>query len=197
MMSAQDAANLYDAPVASGVAAPIEANDWPSVRLEMITTAKAAAMGDPRALARMQAVAEAMGERLPPGIGTLPNFADLQAASHGDKAAIERLKQARQASPTKRSEHGQLQSFASFHPPLDKRAKRLQKMGSHMIAPVRAGGAVLTVFMTLLYAIIVPLLTVAGVLMLIVIGMLIGMNLMVLAVWLTVIHWIFTLLNGR
>jgi hypothetical protein len=33
--------------------------------------------------------------------------------------------------------------------------------------------------------------------MLIVIGMLIGMNLMLLAVWLTVIHWIFTLLNGR
>ncbi len=55
-----------------------------------------------------------------------------------------------------------MQSFASFHPPLVKRAKRLQKMGSHMIAPVRAGGWVLTVFETLLYAIIVPLLTVAG-----------------------------------
>jgi len=62
---------------------------------------------------------------------------------------------------------------------------------------LRAGGAVLTVFMTLLYAIIVPLLTVAGVLMLIVIGMLIGMNLMLLAVWLSVIHWIFVLLNGK
>ncbi|MCU1333350.1 MAG: hypothetical protein JWM08_2342, partial [Candidatus Angelobacter sp.] len=89
------------------------------------------------------------------------------------------------------------QTFASFHPPLAKRARRLQKMGSHMIAPVRAGGAVLTVFMTLLYAIIVPLLTVAGVLMLMVIGILIGMNLMLLAVWLSVIHWIFTLINGK
>jgi Zn-dependent protease with chaperone function len=189
MMSAQDAGNLGIATVA--------ANDWSSVRLEMITTAKAAVSGDPHAVARMQAIAEMMGGRPLGGIGALPNFADIQAASHGDKAAIARLKQARQASPAKRSEQGQLQSFASFHPPLDKRAKRLQKMGSHLIAPVRAGGAVLTVFMTLLYAIIVPLLTVAGVLMLIVIGMLIGMNLMLLAVWLTVIHWIFTLLNGR
>lgn len=189
MMSAQDAGNLGIATVA--------ANDWSSVRLEMITTAKAAVMGDPQAVARMRAISEMMGGRPLGGIGALPNFADLQAASHGDQAAIARLQQARQANPTKRSEQGQLQSFASFHPPLDKRAKRLQKMGSHMIAPVRAGGAVLTVFMTLLYAIIVPLLTVAGVLMLIVIGMLIGMNLMLLAVWLTVIHWIFTLLNGR
>jgi Zn-dependent protease with chaperone function len=192
IMSAQDAANLYDAPVAA-----VPVNDWPSVRLEMIATVKAAAMGDPQAMARMRAIAEMMEGRPPVGIGALPNFADIEAASHGDKAAIARLQQARQASPAKRSEHGQLQSFASFHPPLEKRAKRLQKMGSHMIAPERAGGTVLTVFMTLLYAIIVPLLTVAGVLMLIVIGMLIGMNLMLLAVWLLVIHWIFVWLNGR
>jgi hypothetical protein len=51
--------------------------------------------------------------------------------------------------------------------------------------------------MTLLYVIIVPLLTVAGGLMLIVIAILIGMNLMLLAVWLTAIHWFFVWLNGR
>jgi hypothetical protein len=201
MMSAQDAANLYDKPVAARVAAGAAANDWPSVRQEMITTAKAAVMGNPQAVARMRAIAEIMGGRPPVGIGALPNFADLQAAAQGDKAAIERLKQApqvRQESQQKRGQTGlQMQSFVSFHPPLVKRAKRLQKMGSHMIAPVRAGGPVLTVFMTLLYVIIVPLLTVAGGLMLIVIGILIGMNLMLLAVWLTVIHWIFVWLNGR
>jgi hypothetical protein len=203
MMSAQDAANLYDTPVAArgaeGAAAGAAKNDWPSVRQEIITTVKAAAMGDQRAMARMQAMAEMMGERLPVGLGELPRFADIQAASRGDMAAIARLKQAqqgrRQAQP-RRSQSG-LQSFASFHPPLVKRAKRLQKMGSHMIAPVRAGGWVLTVFMTLLYVIIVPLLTVAGGLMLIVIAMLIGMNLMLLAVWLTAIHWFFVWLNGR
>jgi len=203
IMSAQDAANLYDTPVAppgsAGAAERGTKNDWSGVRQEIITTVKAAAMGDPQAMARMRAMAEMMGERLPPGLGELPNLADIQAASHGDRAAIERLKQAqqgrRQAQP--RRSQSSLQSFASFHPPLVKRAKRLQKMGSHMIAPVRAGGWVLTVFMTLLYAIIVPLLTVAGGLMLIVIAIMIGMNLMLLAVWLTAIHWFFVWLNGR
>jgi Zn-dependent protease with chaperone function len=199
MMSAQDAANLFNTPVPAGGAARVTPKDWPGVRQEIITTVKAAAMGDQRAVARLQAIAEMMGERLPVGLGELPNFADIEAARHGDKAAIERLKQAQQTRRPAQSRHSQsgLQSFASFHPPLVKRAKRLQKMGSHMIAPVRAGGWVLTVFMTLLYAIIVPLLTVAGGLMLIVIAMLIGMNLMLLAVWLTAIHWFFVWLNGR
>jgi Zn-dependent protease with chaperone function len=200
-MPAQDAANLYDTPVAAGGAAGVAKNDWPSVRQEIITTVKAAATGNPQAIARMQAMATMMGERLPVGLGDLPNFADVQAASRGDRAAIERLKQAQQGrrqSQPRRGQSGlQMQSFMSFHPPLVKRAKRLQKMGSHMIAPVRAGGWVLTVFMTLLYAIIVPLLTVAGGLMLIVIAMLIGMNLMLLAVWLMAIHWFFVWLNGR
>lgn len=205
MMSAQDAANLYDTPVAArgagGGAAGGAANDWPSARQQIITTVKAAAMGDQRAVARLRAIAEMMGEKLPVGLGDLPNFADIEAASHGNRAAIERLKlaqQGRRQSQPRRSQTGlQMQSFVSFHPPLVKRAKRLQKMGSHMIAPVRAGGWVLTVFMTLLYVIIVPLLTVAGGLMLIVIAMLIGMNLMLLAIWLSVIHWIFVWLNGR
>ncbi|HEY2234619.1 MAG TPA: M48 family metalloprotease [Candidatus Angelobacter sp.] len=208
VMSPQEAANLYDVPVTSGVAGGVPAgltppgvtpNDWPSVRQEIITTVKAAAMGDQRAAARLQAIAGMMGERLPVGLGELPNFADIQAASHGDKAAIERLKLAQQGKRPAQPKHSQssIQSFASFHPPLVKRAKRLQKMGSHMIAPVRAGGWVLTVFMTLLYLIIVPLLTVAGGAVLMVIGILIGMNLMLLAVWLTAIHWFFVWLNGR
>jgi Zn-dependent protease with chaperone function len=207
MMSAQDAANLYDTPIATGGAATIATGgaagitgkDWFSVRREIIATVKAAAMGDQQAMARMQAIAEITGEKLPAEFGAMPNFADIAAAQHGDRAAIERLKQAQQTRRQAQPRHSQsgLQSFASFHPPLVKRAKRLQKMGSHMIAPVRAGGWVLTVFMTLLYAIIVPLLTVAGGLMLIVIGIMIGMNLMLLAVWLTAIHWFFVWLNGR
>lgn len=197
MLSAQDAANLYDTPVAAGVAK----NDWASVRQEMITTVRAAATGNPQAIARMQAIAEIMGERLPVGLGELPNLTDVQAAARGDKAAVARLMQAQQTrrqSQARRGQSGlQMQSFMSFHPPLVKRAKRLQKMGSHMIAPVRAGGWVLKTFMTVLYLIIVPLLTVAAGLMLIVIAMLIGMNLMLLAVWLTAIHWFFVWLNGR
>jgi hypothetical protein len=203
-MSAQDAANLYDKPVAApgttGLPAGVAAGDWPSVRQEMITTFKAATSGDPQAAARLQAMAEMMGERLPGGLGEL-NFADLDAARRGDSAAIARLKQAQQGrrqSQPKRGQSGlQMQSFVSFHPPLVKRAKRLQKMGSHMIAPVRAGGWALKIFMTVLYLIIVPLLTVAAGLMLMVIGILISMNLMLLAIWLMAIHWFFVWLNGR
>ena len=73
MMSAQDAANLYDTPsrtggaatIAAGGAAGITGKDWPSVRQEIITTVKAAAMGDQQATARLRAIAEMMGERLP------------------------------------------------------------------------------------------------------------------------------------
>src|SRR4051812_47112968 len=58
VMSAQEAANLYDVPVTSGIAGGVPAgltpNDWPSVRQEIITTVKAAAMGDQRAAARLQ-----------------------------------------------------------------------------------------------------------------------------------------------
>jgi hypothetical protein len=101
------------------------------------------------------------------------------------------------AQPKRRQQQAKMQSFASFHPPLVKREKRLQKMGSHLIAPVRAGGAWLKVFMTALYLIIVPLLAVAGGLMLFVIAMMIGLNLMLLGVWLMAIHWFFVWLNGR
>jgi Zn-dependent protease with chaperone function len=174
------------------------ANEWSGVYEQMRATAAAAAAGDAQAMARIQAMSQSFGRD--PGLGLLAmvNLQDLAAARRGDTAAIARLQQMRQFQPQpKRRQHAQMQSFVSFHPPLAKRAKRLQKMGSHLIAPRRAGGVWLTVFMTLLYLIVVPLLTVAAGLMLIVIAMLIGMNLMLLAVWLTVIHWIFVWINGR
>src|SRR5947209_16466063 len=48
MMSAQDAANLFDVPVPADGAARVTPNDWPGVRQEIITTVKAAASGDQR-----------------------------------------------------------------------------------------------------------------------------------------------------
>jgi len=181
-------------------AVPSSATDWPGVRQEIMATVKQAMAGDVQAMARMQEMSRLVGCDPSLGVLTAMNPADAIAAMRGDPAAMQRLKQLQQfhqAREPKRREQGQMQSFASFHPPLAKRAKRLQRLGSHLIAPVRGGGWVLKVFMTLLYAIIVPLLTVAAGLMLIVIGMLIGMNLMLLAVWLMAIHWIFVWINGR
>jgi len=185
---------------ASGSATP----DYATLRKEMITTWMAAIQGNPQALARIEAISAVMRNDPDLKLHGMPNPADILAAQRGDRAALARIAQAQQQyrqqgqGQARRGQSGlQMQSFMSFHPPLARRAKRLQKMGSHMIAPVRAGGWVLTVFMTLLYLIIVPLLTVAAGLMLIVIGMLIGMNLMLLAVWLSAIHWFFVWLNSR
>src|SRR5689334_11831352 len=185
---------------APGNPAPSSAADWIGVRQEIMATVKQAMAGDTQAMARLQEMSRLAGRDPALSVLTAINPADAIAAMRGDPAAmlrIQQMKQFHEAGQPKRREQGKMQSFASFHPPLVKRAKRLQKMGSHMIAPVRAGGWVLTVFMTLLYLIIVPLLTVAAGLMLIVIGMLIGMNLMLLAVWLMAIHWFFVWLNGR
>jgi hypothetical protein len=62
---------------------------------------------------------------------------------------------------------------------------------------VSGGGIGLKIFVTVLYLIIGPLLAVAGVLMLVVIAMMIGLNLMMLALWLTAIHWLFVWWNGQ
>jgi Zn-dependent protease with chaperone function len=201
-------------PVAAPVAGPPTA-DLPVVnpggfssapaalRQDLINTWMAAVKGDPRALARLEAIGVAMGGEHNFGLSRMPDPADLVAAQKGDRAAIARIEQlgkARQPQSSSRtaSQSGlTIQSFVSFHPPLNRRAKRLQRMGSHLIAPVRAGGPWLKVFMTVLYLIIGPLLAAAGVLMLFVIAMMIGLNLMVLGLWLTVIHWIFVWLNGR
>jgi hypothetical protein len=181
-------------------AVPPSATDWPGVRQEIMATVKQATTGDAQAMARVQEMSRLVGRDPALGLLAMANPADAIAAMRGDPAALLRIQQMKQfhdAAQPKRREQGRMQSFASFHPPLAKRAKRLQKMGSHLIAPVRAGGWVLKVFMTLLYAIIVPLLTVAAGLVLIVIGIMIGMNLMLLAVWLMAIHWIFVWINGR
>ncbi|HEY7404401.1 MAG TPA: M48 family metalloprotease [Candidatus Angelobacter sp.] len=176
--------------------------DYAAMRKEMLFTGLAFARGDQKAVARMQAMAQLMGGAHAMGLHDIPNPADIVAAQKGDRAAMARLRALREVNqPERGGRRGQsglqIQSFVSFHPPLKKRAKKLQRMGSHLIAPERHTGVALKVFMTVLYLIIVPLLTVAAGLMLIVIAMMIGLNLMMLALWLTAIHWIFVWWNGR
>jgi Zn-dependent protease with chaperone function len=191
-------AHLAAAP---GSSAPASAADWLGVRQEIMATVKQAMAGDEQAMARLQEMSRLAGRDPALQVLTAINPKDAIAAMRGDPAALLRIQQMKQfheaAQPKRRQQQAKMQSFASFHPPLVKREKRLQKMGSHLIAPVRAGGAWLKVFMTALYLIIVPLLAVAGGLMLFVIAMMIGLNLMLLGVWLMAIHWFFVWLNGR
>jgi Zn-dependent protease with chaperone function len=170
---------------------------YADLRKEIMSTVKAAAAGDADAVARMQGFAAAMGGVQALGLKEMPNPKDIMLAQQGDRAAIARIRMLMQTGDRdvqpKRGQTGlQTHSFVSFHPPLEKREKRLQKMGAHLLVPTPTrGGMALKVFLVLLYLLIVPLLTVAGVLMLVVIALMICLNLLFLGLWLSVIHWAF------
>lgn len=178
-----------------GASAASSPGDYAALRKEIITTGMAAATGNARAVARMQAFAKMMGADPALGFTNMPNPNDILLAQQGDRAAIARIRALREVRDQKGPRHGksglQTHSFLSFHPPLAKRAKRLQKMGSSMVAPGRGYGVGLTVFMAILYLIIIPLMVVAGAMMLVAIAMMIMLNLLFLTLWLTVIHWAF------
>lgn len=181
-------------PEGAVMAGSTSAYDMPRLRAEIKATAIRAATGDTAALARMQAFAHAMGGEESFDLHALPNPADILAAQRGDRAAlarIERMQHTRTRSAPKRGQSGlQMASMVSFHPPLKRRAKRLQRMGAHLLTPKGYGWG-LRIFMTVLWLIIGPLLAVAGLMMLLVLGILIMLNLVFLAVWLSVIHWAF------
>jgi len=170
--------------------------EWPAIRQEMMAAGAAAVSGDAKALLRMQTFAAAMGGDPGMGLPAMPNMNDIMLARKGDPAAIARIRTfAEERKSPNRARHGksglQTHSFLSFHPPLAKRAKRLQKMGATMVAPGRGYGVGTTILMVVLYAIVGPLLVAAGVMMLLAIAIMIGLNLMFLTLWLTIIHWAF------
>jgi Zn-dependent protease with chaperone function len=166
------------------------------IRKEIMTAVMAAAAGDSNAAARLQTFVQAMGGPSALGLQGMPNFNDILLAKQGDRAALTRLRMLRERShedrAAKRGQTGlQTYSFVSFHPPLEKRAKRLQRMGAQATPSRKAHGIVFKIFLALLYLIIAPLLAAGGILMLFVIAMMICLNLVFLALWLAVIHWAF------
>ncbi len=178
--------------------------DYARVKQEMMATGLAAFRGDAQAAVRMQAFAQAMAAAHGEDAASvhIPNLADLAAARRGDRAAIARLRAARGQQNTERQAKSgqtglQTQSFLSFHPPLKKRLKRLERMGAHLQADVHRktslGGKLV---MAVLMLILVPLMALVVGLMLVVIAMMIGLNLLFLTLWLAAIHAIFVWLNG-
>ncbi len=171
--------------------------DYARMRAEIKMTMMRAMTGDANAAARMAAMAQAVG--FDHGMQDMPDPQDLAAAIRGDQAARMRLAKAQQARRQSRKGSGQsglqMASMISFHPPMKKRAKRLQRMGAHIMTPGGMGKTA-AVLMTVLWLIIGPLMLVAGAMMLLLIAMLIMLNLMFLTMWLTAIHFLFTLWNG-
>jgi Zn-dependent protease with chaperone function len=199
----KQAADAWATSAGGAASTPVPA-DYPQLKKEMMATGMAAFQGDAQAAARMQAFARAMAVAHGEDAASIhvPDLADFAAARRGDRAAMQRLKNAqlqatgRQPSSQQQAKSGQTglqtQSFLSFHPPLKKRLKRLERMGAHLQADVHHKmGLGMRIFATVLYTIVGALLAVAAAMMLVVIAMIIGLNLIVLMIWLSVIHWAF------
>jgi Zn-dependent protease with chaperone function len=130
-----------------------------------------------------------------------------RAAMGGDAQAIARMKAFGTVITTlggpaagARSDSSELpgQSMVSFHPPLKRRLTKLKRMGAHVeFGAPRKKPLWASVFVTILYLILAPLMLVAGAAMLAGIVIMIGLNLLFLALWMAVIHFIFTLIGHR
>jgi Zn-dependent protease with chaperone function len=202
--SSQDASAAAAGSPAAISAAPAESRlDTPGyerLRTEFASTLRAAVQGDARAISRLTAFERAMSPvEAGQAFTSVPNFADLTAARQGDRAAIGRLRafsQKQQATQKTNRESTGLQSASllSFHPPLKRRLKRLERMGAHVSpgSPEKRSIAVVVIWLLL-----GPLLLLAAVLMLLVIAMMAMFNLMLLALWLGGIRAIFLLLGHR
>jgi Zn-dependent protease with chaperone function len=172
-------------------------NEYLRLRKEMMATGMAAFNGNAAAMARMQAFAHAMGGDAELELHNIPNINDLILARQGDRAAIARLRTQRMQQrqqpgvPNKGRTGLQTHSVLSFHPPLEKRAKRLNKMGARLVVAGRKWGPIMTVVMALIYAIGAVAFTFLGAMMLFAITLMIGLNLLFLTLWLTIIHWAF------
>lgn len=167
--------------------------DFLEFKNEMRTAVMAAMRGDAASIARLQAMAAAMGEAN--ALDHLPNANDIVLAQRGDRAAIARIRvqmQARSRTEQSSSRASGLQehSFVSFHPSLSRRAKRLVRMGAHISAG-RKRGIGLTIVYALLTLVAIPAFTFLGAMMLFVVALMICLNLMFLTLWLMVIHWAF------
>jgi Zn-dependent protease with chaperone function len=195
-----------DNPISTGASPiqPARGDEAVRMREEMKITARAAMRGDAQAIARMVAFSRAMrpGSSVPIPMNVA---ADMNAARHGDRAALERLREAkRQAFPSEAKEQQSSWkqsspmsgSLLSFHPPVKRRLKRLQRVGAHVdqgeLRPMSATGRLVVV---LLWLVIGPLLLLAADLMLVAIAMMVMLNLLFLALWLAAIHGIFAFLG--
>jgi Zn-dependent protease with chaperone function len=180
-------------PAAAAAVGQVSATDLAAFQTEIKELQRAALHGDINAMNRLIGFGQAMA-RASGGSMEMPNPADIIAAQRGDPAAIARLRSLHEVKPPLQTTGLQAESMLSFHPPLKRRLKRLDRMGAHVDVTGRKMGAGAILFMVALGAIIGPLLLAAGVMMLVVIAMMIMLNLIVLGLWLMVIQGAFHLL---
>ena len=180
------------------------APDITRLRDEITSVRRAAFRGDPQAIARLVAFGQAMAAARGQGQAlNFPNPADILAACHGDRAAIARLRVLKQrndvhlgtTTQSRKPPSGlQSESMLSFHPPIKRRLKRLERMGARIALPESGKGArVVAVVLSLILA---PLVLLLVGLFLVLICMMVMLSLFFLTLWLVAIHGIFGLLGS-
>jgi hypothetical protein len=188
---------------AAGASSQGSASDFEALIGEAAATYRAALAGDVRALARITALKQSVTARDPALAARIPDPADVVAALHGDPAAIARLRTFRGQAPSeplvgapaRSGDDGSAGmaaiSFLGFHPSLQRRLKRLDRMGAHVeVAAADRKVAIVAVALGLLLA--PPVLLLIG-LFLLLIAIMTMASLTFLAVWLAFIHSIFGL----
>jgi Zn-dependent protease with chaperone function len=168
---------------------------------ELASTVRAAMAGDALAAERLRATYRSIQASDPALAAQIPNPDDLLAARHGDMAALARMMAVRkshelrqdspQATTSRRTEESSSSgSFMSFHPSIERRLKRLARMGAHFEATKSKTGIVVFV----LALILTPLMLLAIALFLLLISIMTMASLVFLVIWLAVIHKLFALL---
>jgi Zn-dependent protease with chaperone function len=176
--------------------------DMPSVLKEIAATGRAAMAGDPKARARMEAFRRSAASALGTTTAEMPEWSDIAAAQHGDPAALGRVQEFSHKMdgprvPQKNSEQSSDISqtgFLGFYPSLNRRLKRLDRMGAHVqLEEGRKPWVVIAVLSLLLG----PPLLLAAALLVLLIGIMTMASLTFLVVWLAFIHAAVGLLVGR
>jgi Zn-dependent protease with chaperone function len=167
---------------------------------EIFATGRAAMAGDQNAMARMMAFREAAGTAFGVPAEQLPTLEDIVAVQRGDWAALERLKNlgmkgtstAEAPAKSQPSAGSSSIAFAGFFPSLERRLKRLDRMGAHV--ELEAGSGKTWIVIAALSLFLGPFALAAVALILILIAVLTLASLAFLAIWMAFIHEIFVVL---
>jgi len=177
--------------------------DFQSMLKEAEGTYRAAFAGDPQATARIRALRQSISSLDPSLAAAIPDPADFAAARKGDAAAMASLQALRRhlSLPAQTSSLPQPQgdadqstgisslSFVGFHPSLQRRLKRLNRMGAHR--NLARADSKMWIVATVISLICAPFLLLAAGLILVLIGVMTLSSLVFLTIWMAFIHQIF------
>jgi Zn-dependent protease with chaperone function len=178
-------------------AEPPKPIDFGATVREFRVVQRAAFSGDAKAIARLDAARQALSALDPVLAAQIPNITDLAAARQGDRAALARLRSLHQQEAGEQKSSGEESgsggivsiTFLTFHPPLKRRLKRLDRMGAH--ADLGAPDRKLWIVAAILSLIFAPFVVALVILFLILIAVMILASLTFLMIWMTFIHAVF------